>query len=232
MEMRRVAQSIGSDVLFGMGSFKDEGEKAEYFNSAVLSRYDGEPDQIYHKQHLVPFGEYIPFRKILKFINKFSKFYIGDTTPGDGPQLMQLSDGTIFGTAICYEVLFPNLMRKFASNGAEFFVHITNDTWYGDSSMPWQHLTLAVFRAVENRKWVLRSANSGYSGIISPTGKIIRRTELFHQCMVIEKFKPNNIQTIYSRYGDWFSILSTVIVLGFIFLIIFKRRIERKILSS
>ena len=131
----------------------------------------------YDKTHLVPFGEIFPFRKYLeKFIPIVRD--MGDFTPGDKLNLLK-SPYSNYGVSICYEDIFPDLVRRLSKNGAEVLVNISIDSWYLNTSAPYQHFYMNVFRAIENRRWVIRSTASGISGYIDPYGSIYAQTELF-----------------------------------------------------
>jgi apolipoprotein N-acyltransferase len=226
--MQRLSRESGLDLIFGSATSSPDGtEERRYYNSAVLLRADGSQPQIYNKVHLVPFGEYIPFRTILFFVDKFSKGVIGDFAHGDDYTGLTLSNGHRFGVGICYEILFPELMRQFTKNDAEFLANITNDTWYGDTPMPYHHFALSVFRAVENRKYVVRAANSGFSGIVAPDGRIMKRSELFTEAIIVHSIHPNKIKTIYSRFGDWFVYLNFLIVVLVVSLLTIKKRCKQ-----
>ena len=127
-------------------------------------------------------------------------------------------EGKRFGSPICYEIVFPNLVRKFVKKGAVFLTTITNDGWYGKSSAPYQHFSIAVLRAVENRRYLLRAATTGVSGIIDPYGRILAKSEMMTQDILTEDIVPIDTLTVYARYGDFFPIMS--LTLGAIFLIL------------
>ena len=226
--MQRLSRESGLDLVFGSATSSPGGaESRRYYNSAVLLRADGSEPQIYNKIHLVPFGEYLPFRKILFFVDKFSKGVIGDFAHGDNYTGLTLSNGHRFGAGVCYEILFPELMRQFTKNDAEFLANITNDTWYGETLMPYHHFALSVFRAVENRKFVVRAANSGFSGIVAPDGRILKRSQLFSKEIIIYSIHPNRIKTIYSRFGDWFVYMNCAIAIFLIFILSRKKQLQR-----
>ena len=223
--MQRLSTESGLDVLFSSPtSSYGEIEGRRYYNSAVLLRADGSEPQIYSKVHLVPFGEYLPFRKILFFVDKFSKGVIGDFAHGEDYTGLTLTNGHRFGAVICYEILFPELIRQFSEKDAEFLANITNDTWYGDTTMPYHHFALSVFRAVENRKFVVRVANSGFSGIVAPDGRILKRSQLFSKEIIIYSIHPNRIKTIYSRFGDWFVYMNCAIAIFLVFILSRKKQ--------
>src|SRR4030066_784856 len=128
---------------------------------------------------------------------------------------MELPQGK-FGVVICYEVIFPGLVRKVTLEGAEFMATITNDAWFGKTSAPYQHFTMAVFRSVENRIYFARSANTGISGFISPKGEILQTSPIFEESLLIRNIVPSDTKTFYTQYGDLFAygaILITCIML-------------------
>ena len=116
----------------------------------------------YDKVHLVPFGEYVPFKKWLPFIGKIVE-HVGDFKAGEKGSTLSWKNNRL-GVLICYELIFPNLSRQATQNGASALINITNDAWYGRTSAPYQHFSMAVFRAVENRRALVRSANTGFFG--------------------------------------------------------------------
>jgi apolipoprotein N-acyltransferase len=175
-------------------------EEPKYFNTAAHLDPQGGLS-FYHKRHLVPFGEYTPYEKVFSFITNFTHA-IGALTPGDTPVLHNFS-GMEYATPICYEIIFPDLVRRFVKSGARFLVTITNDGWYGKSWAPYQHFGMAVVRAVETRRYLMRSATTGVSGIIDPYGRIIRRSELDTQDVLWGDITPLDGITPYVRFGNW-----------------------------
>ncbi|MDD5464792.1 MAG: apolipoprotein N-acyltransferase [Candidatus Omnitrophica bacterium] len=180
-----------------------------YFNSALFIDSSGEPAAIYHKLHLVPFGEYIPLKSIFPFLQTIAP--IGDIEPGREYTIFrQPAD---FGVLICFEDLFPALSRQFVKRGARFLVNITNDAWYKEGSAPYQHFAASVFRAVENHVYLARAANTGISGFIGPSGRILsivggaggRKIFVTGYCSQDIYLIPAQ-RTFYTRYGDIFII--------------------------
>jgi len=154
-----------------------------YFNSALLLS-PVEPGQetdplvgIYHKQHLVPFGEYIPLRRLLPFFAPIVET-LGDFSPGPGPTLLNCNQRRL-GVLICYEAIFPRLARQMTAAGADLLINITNDAWFGPTNAPHQHLSMAVLRSVENRRSLARAANTGISALVGSDGRIRQATALF-----------------------------------------------------
>jgi apolipoprotein N-acyltransferase len=139
------------------------------FNSAVLLAPDG-ASQRYDKRHLVPFGEYVPLAGALPWLGRIAR-NAGDFAPAEEIRLLAWN-GERLGAAICYEVVFPGEVAALSRAGATVLVTVTNDSWYGDSSAPWQHLAAARFRAAENRRWLLRAAITGVSAVVRPDGSL------------------------------------------------------------
>jgi apolipoprotein N-acyltransferase len=220
-ELVEFVKEIKTYLLFG--SIRQEYEiidpkksRQEVFtNSAFLLNRDGKVTYIYDKIHLVPFGEYVPLRKLLFFIDKIT-IGIGDYRPGNYNKRAVTPFGT-FSTLICYEIIFPGLAKESLKEGGDFIVNITNDAWFGKTSGPYQHFTMAVFRAIENRKPVIRAANTGISGFIDSNGNILSASPLFERLSVSMTVKTDNTRTFYSRYGDlfvYFCLLITISVLS------------------
>lgn len=185
-----------------------KGSTGELTNSAILLDRGGNVTFVYDKIHLVPFGEYVPLKRVLFFLDKLV-VGIGDYTPGSKIIRAETEVGS-FGTFICYEIIFPGLVRKFYSKGGDFIVTITNDAWFGRTAGPYQHFNMAVFRAIENRKPLLRAANTGVSGYIDSSGRIIRATPIFERRFDIVDVRTDTSSTIYSKYGDMFSYLCII----------------------
>lgn len=154
----------------------DSDGKPGFTNSAGLF-YKGSLIGRYDKMHLVPFGEYVPLKKVLFFVNKLVEA-AGDFLSGTGIKVIKAKDMKI-GILICYEAIFPEISNNYIKNGVNLIVNITNDAWFGKSSAPFQHLAMSRFRAMENEVYVVRVANTGISCIITPWGEVLYRTELF-----------------------------------------------------
>jgi apolipoprotein N-acyltransferase len=154
-----------------------EARKAQLFNSSLLLGPDGRVQGQYFKSHLVPFGEYVPLKRFLPFLAPLVEA-VGDFSPGTiGKPLV--SGKMQLGVLICFESVFPDLARAWIENGANILVNLTNDAWYGKSSAPHQSLAMAVLRAVETRRSLIRSANTGISAFVAPDGKILAESGLF-----------------------------------------------------
>ncbi|MDA8175315.1 MAG: apolipoprotein N-acyltransferase [Nitrospiraceae bacterium] len=198
-QLEKMQNTISVPMLIGAVRQKKDGK---YANSAILLD-QGKPAFVYDKIHLVPFGEYVPLKRVLFFVNKLSDA-VGDLEAGHEYTRGSIRQGD-FGVAICYEIAFPGLVRKFFKDGGNFLVTITNDAWFGKSSGPYQNFSMAAFRAVENRKPVIRAANTGISGFFSRSGRLIKKTHMLERRTLTADLKINNRITFYSRFGDLFS---------------------------
>ena len=210
-----------SYILIGSPFFKQQNGHVRNYNSAFLLSPSREVLERYDKMHLVPYGEYIPLKRLFPFINKMV-VGIGDFSPGETRTTFKLPEGT-FSVLICYEIIFPNLTRKFVKDGAQFLVNITNDAWFGNTSAPYQHLSMATVRAIENRRFIARAANTGISGIIDATGDIQSSSKLFTEQLLTGTIRPLSVLTFYTKFGDVFAYLS----LGFSFFLITSAGIKR-----
>ena len=216
-----IAKEANSYLLFGSPSYIRKGSKNLFLNSAYLISPDGEITGRYDKIHLVPYGEYVPLRRIFFFLEKLV-VGVGDFIPGKEPIPLTVGDEKT-GVLICYEGIFPQISRGYKKKGATLLVNITNDAWFGTSSAPYQHLTMTAFRAIENRLYIIRAANTGISAIISPTGEIISRTGLFERTALSGMVGFIDECTFYSKYGNVFVYLCFICLTG-IFFISLKRR--------
>jgi len=212
----------GANLMTGIASFRKVGDDYVGRNSAILVTKDGDYINRYDKLHLVPFGEYVPLQKFLPFVRKMV-YGIGDFVPGSGPVLMGTGDWR-FGTAICYEVIFPELVRQFPYHGADFLVSVTNDAWFGKSSAPYQHFNMAVFRAVENRRSLIRAANTGISGVVLPDGSVAARTDIFKKAYIVHEIPLVGTMTFYTRHGDVFAYLCLIAAIAITIRAIMNRR--------
>jgi apolipoprotein N-acyltransferase len=211
-ELVEFQKNLNTHLLFGSVTVKEPSADPDgqlLTNSVILLDNQGKKIYQYDKIHMVPFGEYVPLRRVLFFLDKLVAG-IGDYVPGN----LYVSAETDFGSfapVICYEIIFPGLVRKFFSKKGDFLVTVTNDAWFGKTAGPYQHFSMAVFRAIENRKPVVRSANTGISGFIDSSGRIISRTGLFERLVLSEEIKTDSSLTAYSRYGDLFTYFCIVI---------------------
>ncbi|HEX9758008.1 MAG TPA: apolipoprotein N-acyltransferase [Nitrospiria bacterium] len=220
------AHAQSTPLLFGSPSLTLlENSAPVLLNSAYLISPEGQIKSRYDKMHLVPFGEYVPLSSLLSFVNKMVEG-IGNFIPGKTPLVMDLPKAK-FGVVICFEVIFPELVRKFVNHGAQMMTTITNDAWFGYSSAPYQHFSMVVFRAIENRVSFARAANTGISGFIDSRGRILKKTNLFERTTLRETLFLNHEKTFYTQFGDIFAwvcvIMSFSIIIPSIYLEIKKK---------
>lgn len=197
-----LSAEVGAPLLVGAPDARRDGRVTRYLNSAFLVKDQGLQAR-YDKMHLVPFGEYVPLKRLLFFVGAIAA-EIGDFTPGGEAVIFSL-DGTRFGTVICYEVIFPDLFRRFVAEGASFMVNITNDAWFGDSGGPLQHLAMVPLRAVENGVAVVRAANTGVSALVAPSGRIGPELGLLRRGFLRVEVPARRVPTFYTRFGDLFA---------------------------
>jgi len=216
-------QETGITLLLGTNERTEGAGEPEFYNTALCLSPDLTITK-YYKMHLVPFGEYTPYKAIFSFIQKVTHA-IGEVTPGKEHRLHRFQ-GFAFGSPICYEIIFPDLVRQFVQKGATFLATITNDGWYGTSSAPYQHFQIALFRAVENRRYLLRAATTGISGIIDPFGRVVKRSSLMTTDVLSSIIIPETKKTIYARWGDLWCWVSLTLSLGSVIFSLFKRRNE------
>jgi len=216
--------------IVGSPSFRVEEGGIRYFNSAFLINPDGNVVGRYDKVHLVPYGEYVPLKKYVPFLGKLVEA-VGDFEPGEAGHTLCL-DGEKVGVLICFEVIFPELARAAVQNGARLLVSIPNDAWFGTTSAPYQHLSMAVFRAVETRRALARAANTGISAFVDPVGRILEHTPIFEEAVRTQGLPLVEDETLYSCYGDFFAVGCIVIACVFIGLELwvkpFRNRFVRK----
>ncbi len=194
-------KATDSFFIIGSPSYAAGKEQLVYHNSAYLISPLGEVQGKYDKVHLVPFGEYVPLKRFLPFINKLVA-QVGDFKPGRRGSTLPWKSHQA-GVLICYEVIFPELARAMVRNGADLLVNITNDAWFGRTSAAFQHLSMAVFRSVENRRCLARAANTGISGFIDAGGRILKSTDLFKESVAAQPLALMKTHSLYSRWGDW-----------------------------
>jgi apolipoprotein N-acyltransferase len=218
------ARDEDATLLLGTNETTGSPSREEYHNTAFCLHPDRSSTR-YFKTHLVPFGEYTPWRNIFGFIDKITNS-VGDLTPGNKIILHEYA-GHPFGSPICYEIIFPALVRRFTQKGATFLVTITNDGWYGNSSAPYQHFAIAAFRAVENRRFLLRAATTGISGVVDPFGRIVVRSPLMVRTRLSGTITPLETRTFYAVHGDVFAWACLTLSLIFFIMSIFKHPRER-----
>ncbi len=206
----REAQTWVLSGSLGVRNARQTPEQAtQLYNSASLVSPSGEWVSRYDKVHLVPFGEYVPFKRLFAFAGGLTK-EVGDFSRGTSRAPLE-ADGSKLGVFICYESIFPDEVRQLAANGAQVFVNISNDGWYGDSGAYAQHLKQARVRAVENSRWLLRDTNTGVTASIDPYGRIVASVPRKIRTVLQAPYALSNVTTFYTRHGDWFAYLCAII---------------------
>ena len=219
---QRIARESGNNFLVGVEDWKkDATGKWMATNSAVLLNPSGQRLFTYDKIHLVPFGEYVPLRRWLTFAGKLTAD-IGDFTPGKVYSVGKLPGGA-FGAFICYEAIFPNEVRRFTANGAELLINMSNDGWFGRSSAPAQHLMMARVRAVENRRWLLRCTNNGFTVAVDPYGRVAAQLPTDVRGELDAPYDFRSGLTPYARFSDWFAWLCVAASAGSLGIVIVGR---------
>ena len=196
------------------------------YNAAYFFSPNKNKIQEYHKKLLVPFGEKIPLVEEFPFLEKFFRWNVGISSwnVGEGPVNFTLSDSIKIGTLICIESIYPEYVSDFVDKGANLLAVITNDSWYGKSSGPYQHAAYSILRAVENRRWIMRAANGGVSSFISPSGKVKKETNLFTQTFLLADVYPEKRETFYTKFPYIVPSISLIISLMMIIFSIYKKR--------
>jgi apolipoprotein N-acyltransferase len=201
-QIRALAQQARVPILFGSDQFVRgaAGAPTTFYNSAFLVRPDGTTGGVYRKMHLVPFGEYVPAQKLLFFAAPLVQA-VSDFSAGEEASLLPVGTHLV-STAICYEVVYPDLVRRFVTGGSEMLTTITNDAWFGPTSAPYQHFEQASMRAIEEGRYLVRSANTGISGIVDPYGRVVERTAIFERAAIVGDARFLKTVTVYARIGD------------------------------
>ena len=233
-EVRAIANSAGTYLLLGSSQpqkFKRPGSKGvKYLNSAFLiPPEDGKTkNQRYDKIRLFPFGEYLPYKETIPWAS-INVPEVGGYVTGKEFTVFEHPDFR-FGATICWENMFPDLVRQFVKAGAQFMINITNEAWFGKTAAPDQFVSMSVFRAVENRLFMIRCTNTGISCFIDPCGRIVNRLkdkhgeEIFIRGVLTALVIPIESGTLYTRYGDWLAWLSLGCSVGFLFIALFRRK--------
>jgi apolipoprotein N-acyltransferase len=207
-QLQSLTRELGVHLLFGNDDRDDgEGRRGRIWVGAKMLTPGGDIALRYHKMRLVPFGEYVPVESVLTLGGRYSARVVdavGAFTPGTEYAIGE-AEGRRLGVTICYEAIFPDLLREFTVRGADLLVNITNDAWYGRTSAPHQHFAMAVFRAVENGKYLVRAANTGITAVVDPRGRVLERTELFERRALVREVPIVPGLTFYARRGDVFA---------------------------
>ncbi|MFP5212674.1 MAG: apolipoprotein N-acyltransferase [Acidobacteriota bacterium] len=211
-QLNGIIREAGVPVLFGSPAMTHIDGQVRLLNRAYLVDSRGVIAGAYAKQHLVPFGEYVPLKDYLFFIKKLVE-QAGDFVAGDDSSPLSLG-GRLFGVLICYEGIFPDLSRQTVLRGANALVVITNDAWYGPTSAPYQHLDLARWRSIEFRVPMIRAANTGVSAAFDAVGATLATIPLNEMGEFAVTVHPLNVQTIYAKWGDFFAWICVLVAVG------------------
>ena len=202
LQLGQFAQMVNSALLLGAPRQEESATGIRYYNSAYLFAPNGELLDVYDKMRLVPFAEYRPFQ--LPGFLTHSDESPSEFTPGTRSTVFSLPKGSL-GMMICYEAAFPSFARQLVQEGAQVLVNISNDTWLGGiPAATEQHFAMSVFRAVENRRPLIRIATAGTSSLVDPTGRVTLRSTAEEGVLRGTVF-PRQEATVYGRYGEWFS---------------------------
>ena len=207
-EIRLLARQTGVAILLGSDQL-ERGPIHRYFNAAFMVSPEGADAGVYRKMHLVPFGEYVPLRQVFFFASRLVEA-VSDFSAGESVAVLPVR-GHQVSTAICYEIVYPDLVRQFVRAGSELLTTITNDAWFGATSAPYQHFAQASMRAIENGRYLVRAANTGISGIVDPYGRVLAASGLFKPAVIVGDVRFLQATTFYTRTGDLFAYLCVVV---------------------
>ena len=213
MRLVDLARALELPMYIGFLDHRFDGPNRELntYNSSGLFRADGSLEK-YDKRHLLPFGEALPLASRYRWIRKI-EFGQANFQPGPKQSLLT-HDGVAFTPLICFESVFPDLCRDGVREGTELFVNITNDGWFGDTPGPYQHAQMAIVRAVEFRRWLVRSANSGVSMVVAPTGQVVSSIGLYKEGILMADVGLRSDVTFYARHGDRPLVLASLLLVG------------------
>ena len=212
-EMARETRSwVVTGAIGSTPAAESGGSGSDVFNSAALISPTGDWTARYDKVHLVPFGEYLPFPKLFRFAGGLTK-EVGEFKRGASRSPLDAGSMPL-GIFICYESVFPGEVRQFANHGAQVFVNISNDAWYGDSGAYAQHLNQTRMRAIENDRWILSATDTGVTASIDPYGRTVARLPRKERGALVAPYALTSVTTFYTRYGDWFAWLCAIISAG------------------
>jgi apolipoprotein N-acyltransferase len=206
--VRGLAVQTGTYILVGSDEI-ERGRPPKYYNAAFLIGPDGRTLATYRKMHLVPFGEYVPLKQVFFFAAPLVEA-VSDFSPGEQAVLLPLGRHPV-STAICYEVVYPDLIRRFVVGGSQLLTTITNDAWFGRSSAAYQHFDQAAVRSIEEGRYLVRSANTGISGLVDPYGRVLVQSRLFEPAVLVGQVRLLTALTLYARIGDLVAYVALVL---------------------
>ncbi len=206
--IRALVQQTGVPLLFGTDEV-ERGTPNRFYNSAFVLDPTGATAAVYRKIQLVPFGEFVPLKDLLFFVSPLVDA-VADFKPGERVTMLPFGEH-MASTAICYEVVYPHLIRRAVLEGSELLTTITNDAWYGESSAPFQHWELASMRAIEQGRYLARAANTGISGIVDPYGRAVVKTAVFEETVVTAQVRFLQSRTVYATIGDAVALMSLAV---------------------
>ena len=225
--LRALARQARVPILFGSDQieWRNEGLRRvvdKMFNAAFLVRPDGTTGGTYRKMHLVPFGEYVPLQQVFFFAAPLTE-QVGTFSPGLEAVVLPVR-GHPVSVAICYEVVYPALVRQFVAGGSELLATITNDAWFGATSAPYQHFEQASMRAIEEGRYLVRAANTGISGIVDPYGRVVTKSAIYEPAVLVGEARYLRTSTFYARHGDVLPYASALVTLAL--LVASRRRVQ------
>jgi len=211
LQVARELRATGAELAIGVLEYRPEEQR--YFNVVRKVTLDTEPVQVYRKRHLVPFGEYMPFRDLLEFIGRYILIPMSDLHPGAARQAPLSLAGRLAGVSICYEDTFgEDVITQLPE--ANFLVNVSNDAWFGDSIAPHQHLQIARVRALETARPMARSTNTGISAFIDHDGRVLARSPQFEAHALDASIQPRTGATPYVVYGNYLVVTALLLALG------------------
>ncbi|SEA25516.1 apolipoprotein N-acyltransferase [Desulfuromusa kysingii] len=224
-QVRKLPPKLNAFLLVGSPAYEQlAADNYRYFNSAYLFSPSGLEMGRSDKRHLVPFGEYVPLGDLLGFVDKLV-VGVGDFSSGQVRSLPL--DGHALGVLICYEAIFPQLARDYIRNGSDLLVNLTNDAWFGRTSAPYQLLAMTRFRAIENRVWIARAANTGVSALIAPSGNVVISGPIFEALELTGSVGLGAGETFYTRFGDLFAYICIGISAVFLFALLLAKKWQK-----
>jgi apolipoprotein N-acyltransferase len=219
--VREIARRSAVSILVGSDQL-ERGVQPRLYNAAFAVGPDGSTAAVYRKMHLVPFGEYVPLPRLFFFAAPLVEA-VGSFSRGEEMVLLPLN-GHRVSTAICYEVVYPRLVRRSVEAGSELLTTITNDAWFGRSSAPYQHFVQASMRAIENGRYLVRAANTGISGVVDPYGRTVASSRIFEPAVIVAEARFLDGSTFYVRHGDVFAYAAVIVTLAM--LVVARRRVQ------